>query len=174
MNDMNNVDIYKLFNEFLSRYDLYPKPVPGHPGYTATQLGHVYKPDGSEAKQFNSCGYKQVRMIDDTGNRSIKGVHQVVAMTFDECYFPDCVVHHIDEDKHNNCLETLQCDTRSNHSRMHANPAPLQKKYIKENGPANKGKHGTQEFRDKCRQSTLNRWRNHKKETCSDKSERVD
>ena len=29
---MNNVDIYKLFNEFLSRYDLYPKPVPGHPG----------------------------------------------------------------------------------------------------------------------------------------------
>ena len=105
MNGMNDIDIYKLYNDFLSRYDLYPKPVPGHPGYTATQLGCVYKPDGSEAKQFNSCGYKQVRMIDDNGNRSIKGVHQVVAMTFDKGYFPDCVVHHIDEDKHNNCLE---------------------------------------------------------------------
>ena len=62
---------------------------------------------------------------------------------------------------------------KSNYPKFLVEDAKI-RKYIKENGPANKGKHGTQEFRDKCRQSALNRWRNHKKETCSDKSERVD
>ena len=88
------------------------KDVPNHPGYTVTDSGVVYKPDGSELSQFNSLGYKQVRMIDSNGERSIKGVHQVVAMSFDESYYPGCVVYHIDGNKHNNRIKNLKVEIR--------------------------------------------------------------
>lgn len=152
----DEINLYDVFSRFMSNYDLYPKPVPGHPGYSVDPFGNVFKPDNTITKQFNSCGYKQVRMINADGDRSIKGVHQVVAMTFDENYYDGCVVHHIDENKHNNYIENLESISKSEHSRHHANPAALQK-YIGENGPANRGKEMPQEFKDKCRQSALNR-----------------
>ena len=92
-------NIYNIFNEFMNTFDLYPHEVPGYPGYTCDRMGNVYRPDGTKIRPFKSSGYEQVYMKDEHNNRSVKGVHQVVSMTFDPEYYPGCVVHHIDENK---------------------------------------------------------------------------
>lgn len=84
------------------------------------------------------------------------GVHQLVAMTFDSNYTPDCHVHHLDENKSNNKAYNLECMSKSDHARLHADITPLSN-YLKENGPYNKGMKMSDEFREKCRQSALRR-----------------
>lgn len=124
--------------------------------YYVDDEGNVYKKDMTKIKPFNSNGYFQVYMRDDENKRHVFGVHQVVAMAFLPDYFEGCVVHHKDEDKHNNKVENLQIEYRSNHSRHHADPTVLTK-YIKEHGSYNKGMKMSEEFREKCRQSALKR-----------------
>lgn len=153
--NMNNV--YDIFKQFMDTYDLYPHEVPDHPGYTCDRLGSVYKPDGSKIKPFESLGYDQVYMKNKDGKRSIKGVHQVVSMTFDPDYYPGCVVHHKDENKKHNWDDNLKVESRSDHSRHHANPQAILEWIKKNDGPVNKGKKMSPEFCEKCRQSALNR-----------------
>ena len=153
------MSLFDVFNTFMNTYDFYPHPVPNHPGYMCDRLGNVYKPNGQRITPFESSGYDQVYMRNDDDKRSIKGVHQVVMMTFgDDEYYPGCVVHHKDENKKHNTWDNLEVESRSDHSRHHADPQRL-RDYIAKNGPANKGKTMDQAFRDKCRISALNRKR---------------
>ena len=153
----NNDDVYGILDEFMTEYDFYPHDVPNHKGYRCDRLGNVYRPDNSRITPFNSLGYKQVSMKTDDGDKSIKGVHQVVAMTFDEAYYQGCVVHHIDENKTHNTWDNLKVESLSEHSRHHANPDAMLN-WMKENGgPANKGKKMSDEFREHCREGALRR-----------------
>ena len=154
-------DLYDLFRQFMDTYDLNPHYIPGFPGYQCDRTGNIYRPDGTPIKPFNSSGYKQVYLKNENGERDIKGVHQIVAMTFDEKFYPGCVVHHKDEDKHHNWDENLEVESRNEHSHHHADPDRL-RKYISDNGPVNKGKKMSPEFCEKCRQSALNRKDNQK------------
>ena len=106
-------NIYNTFNEFMNIFDLYPHEVPGYPGYTCDRMGNIYKPNGSKIKPFRSKGYVQVCMKDEHNTTVVKGVHQVVAMTFDPGYYAGCVVHHIDEDKIHNEACNLKIESRS-------------------------------------------------------------
>ena len=117
----------------------------------------IDKKHNCEIKLFRSNGYLQCRLVDNEGEAHILGVHSVVAMFYCDSYFEGCVVHHKDEDRHNNHSSNLECLTRAQHSRMHVNPNVL-RKYIQVNGPANKGKHMSEEFKEKCRQSAIRRW----------------
>lgn len=151
--------IFNIFDTYLNLYDLYPKEVPGHPGYTCSRIGNIYKPDGSRAIPFKSSGYDQVYMKNEKGDRSIKGVHQVVSMTFDPKYYPGCVVHHKDENKKHNWDDNLKVESRVEHSRHHANPLQLINWMQANGGPINKGKKMSPEFCEKCRKSALKRHR---------------
>lgn len=153
---MNDNEIYEVFNEFMTFGDFYPKQVPGCSQYKVDRFGKVFRNDMTEITPFNSCGYKQVYMRDDTGKKRVLGVHQVVGMTFLPEYFDGCVVHHIDENKHNNYDVNLVVMSKSDHSRKHADPSHLiehQRKF----GPYNKGMKMSAEYCEKCRQSALNR-----------------
>lgn len=111
---------------------------------------------GCNIKIFNSNGYHQCRLISDEGKEHILGVHSVVAMFHCPDYFEGCIVHHEDEDKQNNWAYNLKCITRSAHSKKHANTTRL-RDYVLSNGPANKGKKMSDEFKEKCRQSAIRR-----------------
>lgn len=149
-------NVYNLFKQFMDQYDLNPHDIPNYPGYQCDRTGNVYRPNGSRVTPFNSSGYKQAYLKDEEGNRSVKGIHQLIAMTFDEEYYDGCVVHHKDENKCHNWDENLEVESREEHSRHHADPSRLAN-YINEYGPANKGKKMSPEFCEKCRQSALNR-----------------
>lgn len=111
-------------------------------------------------KQFNSNGYKQVVLRNNNG-KFVKGVHQVVAMSFLDDYFDGCVVHHKDENKHNNNVSNLECLTVNDHARYHANVEKLLL-YVKTHEPHNKGKKMSKEFCEHCKQSALKRWKKDK------------
>lgn len=63
----------------------------------------------------------------------------------------------IDENKKHNWDGNLEVESRSNHSRHHANPQAILEWQKKNGGPVNKGQKMSDEFREKCRQSALNR-----------------
>lgn len=150
------MNIFGIFDEFMTTYDMYPHPVPNHPGYMCDRLGNVYRPNGTRIDPFESSGYDQVYMKNEEGKRSIKGVHQVVSMTFNPEYYQGCVVHHEDENKKHNTWDNLKVESVSEHSRHHANPKNIIA-YINEHGPYNKGMKMSPEFCEKCRQSALKR-----------------
>lgn len=141
--------------EFITAYD-FPREVPGYPGYFCDRQGVVYRKNGVRIKPFESSGYDQVYMRDENNKRAVKGIHQIVSMTFDPDFYPGCVVHHIDENKKNNIDTNLKVESKSEHSRHHADRDRLAN-YINEHGPHNKGKKMSPEFCEKCRQSALRR-----------------
>lgn len=134
------------------------KPIPGFELFHVTKDGTVYRRNGKLVKQFNSVGYKQV-CVKGPGMKHVvvKGVHQLVAMTFDPNYYPGCVVHHLDEDKHNNHIDNLQCLSVHDHCKHHADPDVFRRWTKEHGGPANKGKKMSDEFREHCRISALKR-----------------
>lgn len=132
------------------------KEVPGFSNYYVSEDGVVYHSDKTPIKPFKSNKYLQVYMRGDDNKRHIYGVHQVVAMTFKDDYYDGCVVHHVDEDTTNNNVENLEIQSRTEHGKHHANADPIIK-YIKKNGPANKGKKMSPEFCEHCRQAALKR-----------------
>lgn len=67
---MNDNEIYEVFNEFMTFGDFYPKQVPGCSQYKVDRFGRVFRNDMTEITPFNSCGYKQVYMRDDTGKKT--------------------------------------------------------------------------------------------------------
>lgn len=110
----------------------------------------------TQVKIFKSNDYVQCRLVDNDGVAHIIGVHVAVAMFHCSDYFEGCIVHHEDEDKKNNWAYNLKCETRSEHSRRHASKTHLSN-YVKQNGPANKGKKMSSEFCERCRESALRR-----------------
>lgn len=128
-------------------FEFYLRQVPGCSNYRVDASGNVYRNDMSIIHPFKSGNYLQVVFRDDNNNRRVLGVHQVVAMTY-LSYYKGCVVHHKDENPHNNNLYNLEVWSRSEHSRHHANPIHLIN-YVKLNGAPNKGKHPSLESRRK-------------------------
>ena len=129
------------------------KKIKGFSHYYVDKKGIVYHKDKTPVKMFHSCGYLQVYMRDDNNKRHVYGAHQVVAMAYLD-YFPGCVVHHIDGDKHNNRLENLSVTNRSDHAKFHADATKLNE-YNKMHRPPNKGKKMSAEFRQHCRDDAL-------------------
>lgn len=142
-----------LFSTFIP--NTFMRVVPDFPNYIVDIFGNVFSFKLNRyIKQFNSNGYKQVVL--NNGSRRCLGVHQVVAMSFlDECYSDD-VVHHLDENKQNNFLGNLSIMRLEDHAKQHADSSRLTN-YIKEHGPANKGKKMSKEFCEHCKQSALKR-----------------
>lgn len=136
-------------------FNFYLKPVPECSNYFVDASGNIYRQDMSIMKPFKSNKYLQVRFKDDNNKRRILGVHQVVAMTY-LSYYKGCVVHHKNEDTHDNNLYNLEICDRSEHSRHHANPCNLIN-YIKIHGAPNKGKHPSIESRLKMSESAKKR-----------------
>lgn len=124
--------------------------------YKATPDGKLYTKDGKPIKPFKSNKYLQYYLKDDNGKRLVVGAHTVIAYLLRDDYFDGCVVHHIDGNQYNNSVENLICMARSDHTRLHADPQPMIKK-IKTNGPANKGKKMSEEFKQHCRNSAHKR-----------------
>ena len=132
------------------------KKVPNHKNYFVSKDGKVFRSDKSEITPFKSNKYLQVCMKDDLGKKHVYGVHQVVAMTYLKDYYKGCIVHHKNEDTHDNKVDNLEIHSRSSHAAHHADPSPLIK-YTYTNGPANKGKKMSAEFCEHCRESARKR-----------------
>lgn len=145
----------KAWLDWMRLYYSEKRSVPGYDNFEVDRAGNVYK-DGIPVVPFNSSGYLQICLTSPGKRRVVKGVHQVISMTFDPNYYEGCVVHHYDENKHNNRYVNLIVESRVDHSRHHADPNRLVD-YIKINGPVNKGKKMSKEFCEHCRQSALKR-----------------
>lgn len=119
------------------------------PNYDVDELGRVYK-NGVEIKPFKSNKYLQVLLFDTNHKRYIYGVHTIVAMKYLRDYTVGCIVHHIDGNPHNNALSNLQILSRCKHSSLHGKGNMRLANYVRENGPANKGRKMSSEFCQKC------------------------
>lgn len=88
--------------------------------YLVTEDGQIYdrQNDLKPIKQFKSNGYTQCCIFDENG-KHVVGVHSVVAQAYCSDWFEGCVVHHKDENKHNNKASNLECFARDTHSKMH-------------------------------------------------------
>lgn len=134
-----------VLRENLTRYEVYDG-------------GRVFdKKRHRDVKIFKSNKYLQCCVVDNFGVTHTVGVHSLVALFYCPDYFDGCVVHHIDENTHNNWSYNLCCESRSEHSRHHARNDMNFASWIKTHGPANKGTKMSEEFRQKCRQSAIKR-----------------
>ena len=116
-----NNDVYNVFNQFLTTYRLYPQPIPQYPNYWVDPFGNLYDTFGNRIIPYHYPNQYDSFMVRDTmGKPHVIGVHQAVAMTFSPDWFDGCIVHHKDENKYNNNIFNLKCETRSNHTRHHA------------------------------------------------------
>jgi hypothetical protein len=128
------------------------------PRYSVSATGEIWDYDKRRpVKTFKSNEYLQCVLFDKEGKKHVFGVHTVVAMFHCLDYFPGCVVHHVDEDKHNNAASNLCCMTRSKHSAMHYKYSEARFTKVKSEGPWNKGKKMSEEFREHCRLAALRR-----------------
>ena len=127
------------------------------PNYDVDIDGNVYK-NNQIMKPFKSNKYLQVVIYDKDNNKKVFGVHTVVAMKYLNDYFEGCVVHHKDEDTHNNSLNNLEVLQRSVHSKMHMKDPNFLGNYVKEHGSWNKDKKMSDEYREKCKQSAYKRY----------------
>lgn len=145
----------KIWLDWMKAYYSERRQVPGYENFEADRSGNIYK-NGQLITPFNSSGYLQVCLTKPGERRVVKGVHQVISMTFDPNYYEGCTVHHEDENKHNNRFVNLTVETKAEHSRHHADLSRLAN-YIKQNGPVNKGHKMSSEFCEKCRKSAIER-----------------
>lgn len=126
--------------------------------YIVYENGKIFdKKTNETVKQFKSNKYMQCLLFDDDGKRHVLGVHSVVARFHCPDWFEGCVVHHMDENTHNNDVSNLQCLSRSEHCRHHADPSKMVK-HVKEHGAWNKGKPWSDESKKKMSESAKRRY----------------
>lgn len=118
------------------------------PDYTVTKEGTVFK-NGIELKPFKSNKYLQVLLYDVDHKRHIFGVHTLVARIYLSDFYEGCIVHHIDGNAHNNCVENLSIMTNRQHASYHSKGNTHLSNYIKTHGATNKGTHLSSEHRRK-------------------------
>lgn len=89
------------------------KPIPDYEGfYEISTEGRIRNSvTGRILKTKSNQPYYQV-WLNKNGLREIKKVHQLVALTFLGEVPPNCIVNHIDLNKHNNRLDNLEYVTR--------------------------------------------------------------
>lgn len=121
------------------------------PDYDVTKDGIVYK-NGKELKPFKSNKYLQVLLFDAEHNRKVCGVHTIVAMKYMD-YYDGCIVHHIDGNHQNNCIDNLEVYSRAEHSTFHSKD----NHYCKGRAPWSKGLKMPEEFCKKCSESAKQR-----------------
>lgn len=117
-------NLHDLFDTFMTKLDLYPKPVPNYPNTYVDIFGYVYNERGEKITPYHyndNKHYDAIHVRDVNGKSHVIGVHQAVAMTFNPKYYPGCLVHHHDENKYNNRLSNLKISSRSQHA-AHHNP----------------------------------------------------
>lgn len=122
-----------------------------YPDYDVAKDGTVYK-NGKEIKPFKSNKYMQVLLFDVEHKRKICGVHTIVAMKYLD-YYDGCIVHHIDGNTHNNCVDNLEVYSRVEHSAFHSKGNHHNKGQV----PWNKRIKMSEEFCKKCSESAKNR-----------------
>lgn len=132
------------------------KPIKGFSNYFASKEGDIYNYNLEKIKPFKSSGYLQLKLKNDNGQSQVKGVHQFVALAFLPNYGPGYVVHHIDENKHNNSLINLQIMSVTEHCRYHAKKTFNSN--IPNHGGWNKGMKMSEKFRQHCREGAKKRW----------------
>ncbi len=126
------------------------------PDYDVDENGNVYKLRNI-IKPFKSSKYLQVVLYDKDRNKKVYGVHTVVAMKYLE-YFDGCVVHHKNENTHDNRVDNLEVLSRSEHSRLHGKEN-VKFQTMNLNKPAwNKGIKMSKEFCEHCSISARRRW----------------
>ena len=113
---------YDIFKEFMDVYDMYPKPIPGFQNRYINRLGMVYDQNGNQIQPYkynDNSHYHALYVRDYNNNPHVIGIHQAVAMTFLNGYYPGCIVHHKDENKYHNWDSNLEIISRSDHGRHH-------------------------------------------------------
>lgn len=126
------------------------------PNYDVDKEGNVYK-NGELMTPFKSNKYLQVVLYDKDNNKKVFGVHTVVAMKYLNDFYQGCVVHHKDENTHNNKVENLEILSRSEHSKLHVTDPYKLSNYVREHGTWNKGKKMNEKYREICRNSARKR-----------------
>ena len=122
------------------------------PNYDVTEDGRIFK-NGIYMKPFKSNKYDQVLLFDADHKRHIMGVHSVVAMKYLPNYYKGCIVHHKDENTHNNSVRNLEILSRAEHARHHVIESEYFRYSRKGVEPWNKGLKMSEEFCRKCRES---------------------
>lgn len=90
-----------------------------YPNYDCDKEGNVYK-NGNLVKPFKSNNYLQVCLYDKDHVKKVTGVHNVIAMKYLDFFYDDnLIVHHKDENYHNNNVYNLQVLTNRQHCSLH-------------------------------------------------------
>lgn len=89
-------------------------------GYTITKDGCVFvKSTGKPVKIFKSNKYLQCCVFDENGKKHVVGIHTLVARVHCKDWFEGCVVHHKDNNQHNNHADNLECLSLREHVKLH-------------------------------------------------------
>ncbi|MCD2193485.1 NUMOD4 motif-containing HNH endonuclease [Actinomycetospora endophytica] len=90
------------------------KPIPGFPGYLASDLGQLRgRKGGILAQQIDEHGYHRITLRDARGRSRTRFVHNVILEAFVSLRPAKLDGCHNDGDQDNNALTNLRWDTRS-------------------------------------------------------------
>jgi hypothetical protein len=117
-----DTNVWNVFHEFMKYGDWYPRPIPNYSNYFIDRFGNVYDNNMNYILPYynHKDGYLTIYLTDDFGKHHVWLLHRLVAYVYDSNWNQNCVVHHLDENKHNNNDWNLECMERSDHSRMHS------------------------------------------------------
>lgn len=116
-------DPYKIFDDFMKTYDFYPRPIPGYQNRYINRLGMVYDQYGNQVRPYHYDNqYDTICAYDMNNKPHILGIHQAISMTFNQNYYPGCIVHHKDENKYHNWDSNLEILSRPEHGKHHNPP----------------------------------------------------
>lgn len=94
------------------------RPIPGYPGYLASNLGRVASCRQSPTPRLliggsNQRGYRIVKLRTDTGAAHTRTVHRIIAEVFIGPLPEGLQVRHLDGDRLNNATSNLRYGTPS-------------------------------------------------------------
>jgi hypothetical protein len=92
------------------------RPIPGHPGYFATEQGQIisrkYRIPHVVRPEVSSHGYERVEFWNDNKRRR-QMVHRLVLFAFHGPPPPGYICRHLDGDRRNNAISNLRWGTHS-------------------------------------------------------------